>query len=91
MACIDRQENDSARRATLAAALEAGVAVTGCTLEDNGTNTAGANPAAIFCVDRGGTYEIRRAADGSESGVCILADGSEIDAWTYFRENAAMD
>jgi putative hemolysin len=43
----------------------------------------------VFCVDSGGAYEIRRAADGSETGVCILADGAEVDAWTYFREKAA--
>lgn len=31
--------------------------------------TARPNPAAVFCVDRGGTYEVRRAAAGSKSGV----------------------
>jgi putative hemolysin len=44
-----------------------------------------ANPAANYCVENGGTYEIRRAADGSQTGVCILEDGAEVDAWDYFR------
>jgi uncharacterized protein len=58
--------------------------------QESGT-TSRPNPAAVFCIDSGGTYQIRRVVDGSESGVCILADGSEVDAWTYFREHAAMD
>lgn len=47
-----------------------------------------ANPAATFCVESGGQYEIHTAADGSQSGTCTLADGTEMDAWDYFRENA---
>lgn len=45
-----------------------------------------ANPAAVFCVDQGGTYEIRDG-DKGQFGVCKLADGREIDAWDYLREN----
>ncbi len=45
-----------------------------------------ANPAATFCVESGGTYEIRDGSNG-QTGVCILADGREVDAWEYFREN----
>ncbi|WP_171120467.1 MULTISPECIES: DUF333 domain-containing protein [unclassified Ruegeria] len=45
-----------------------------------------ANPAATFCVESGGTYEIRDGADG-QTGICKLADGQEVDAWDYFREN----
>jgi putative hemolysin len=67
----------------------------GCVPEgsvDGEPSTVGlANPAAVFCVESGGTYVIRRAADGSESGVCILADGTEVDAWAYFREKAARE
>lgn len=46
-----------------------------------------ANPAAIFCVERGGAYRIVRDASGSERGACILSDGREVDAWEYFREH----
>ena len=45
-----------------------------------------ANPAATFCVESGAKYEIRDGADG-QTGVCILPDGREVDAWEYFREN----
>jgi hypothetical protein len=44
------------------------------------------NPSAVFCIEYGGKYETRRAADGSQNGVCILPDGSEVDAWQFFRE-----
>jgi uncharacterized protein len=44
------------------------------------------NPSAAFCIENGGKYEIRQAADGSQSSVCILPDGSEVDAWQFFRE-----
>jgi len=43
------------------------------------------NPASAFCTDQGYTLEIRTAADGSQSGVCIFPDGSECDEWAYFR------
>jgi putative hemolysin len=44
-----------------------------------------ANPAAVFCEQQGNKAEIRTAADGSQSGVCIFPDGSECDEWAYFR------
>jgi putative hemolysin len=43
------------------------------------------NPASAYCVEQGYTSEIRTAADGSQSGVCIFPDGSECDEWAYFR------
>ena len=45
------------------------------------------NPAAVFCIESGGRYEIRKAADGSQSGVCILSDGRELDAWRFLRDS----
>jgi len=44
-----------------------------------------ANPAATFCVAEGGQYRVAKDAAG-ERGVCVLADGREVDAWQYFRE-----
>lgn len=43
------------------------------------------NPASTYCEEQGYTSEIRTAADGSQSGVCIFPDGSECDEWAYFR------
>ena len=46
------------------------------------------NPAAEFCIERGGTYVIRTISDGSQTGICILPGDQEADAWEYFREHA---
>src|SRR4030042_26964 len=43
------------------------------------------NPASVFCEQQGYKLEIRTAADGSQSGVCVFPDGSECDEWAYFR------
>jgi putative hemolysin len=43
------------------------------------------NPASVYCEDNGNTHEILTTADGSQSGVCILADGSTCDEWAYYR------
>mgnify|MGYP001037854932 CR=1 FL=1 len=43
------------------------------------------NPASLYCEQNGNTLEIRTAADGSQSGVCIFSDGSTCDEWAYFR------
>ncbi len=48
-----------------------------------------ANPASVFCEEKGGKLEIRAAADGSQSGACIFADGSECDEWAFFRGECA--
>ncbi len=43
------------------------------------------NPASVYCKQNGYELEIRTAADGSQSGVCIFADGSTCDEWAYYR------
>jgi putative hemolysin len=43
------------------------------------------NPASVYCEQNGNTLEIRTAADGSQSGVCIFPDGSNCDEWAYYR------
>jgi putative hemolysin len=43
------------------------------------------NPASVYCEQQGNKLEIRTAADGSQTGVCIFPDGSECDEWAYFR------
>ncbi len=43
------------------------------------------NPASVYCEQNGNTLEIRTAADGSQSGVCVFPDGSTCDEWAYFR------
>ena len=43
------------------------------------------NPASVFCEQHGYKMEIRTAADGSQSGVCVFPDNTECDEWAYFR------
>lgn len=43
-----------------------------------------ANPAATYCVEKGGTVEIRSTANG-QTGYCHLPDGRVIDEWEFFR------
>ncbi|EEE39126.1 conserved domain protein [Rhodobacteraceae bacterium KLH11] len=49
-----------------------------------GPSTELANPAATFCIEQGGEYQIQDGADG-QTGICTLPDGSKQDAWDYFR------
>ncbi|WP_298847088.1 DUF333 domain-containing protein [uncultured Ruegeria sp.] len=52
-----------------------------------GTKTSMPNPAATFCIENDGTYQLRKNEDGSVFGVCILKDGTEVDAWDYLRSH----
>ncbi len=47
--------------------------------------TTRTNPAADYCIEQGGRYEIRKNSEGAAQGICILSDGTEIDAWEYLR------
>ena len=43
------------------------------------------NPASVYCEQNGNKLEIRTAADGSQSGICVFPDGSTCDEWAYYR------
>ena len=43
------------------------------------------NPSAVFCSERGHTYEIRKDEAGNDYGVCIFSSGTECDAWNFYR------
>lgn len=43
------------------------------------------DPAAEYCMDMGNSPGTRTNADGSEYGVCTLADGTECDAIAYYE------
>ncbi len=57
-----------------------------CSRCGGGSGVGIANPAAVWCIEQGHTYEIRKNPDGSEWGVCVLEDGTEIDEWDYYRQ-----
>ena len=57
-----------------------------------GAGTGGsqiANPAAVYCEEKGGKVDIRTAADGSQQGYCVFSDGTECDEWAYVRGDCA--
>ena len=45
------------------------------------------NPAAVYCEEQGGTINIVKDAEWNESGMCKLADGTEVEEWEYYRAN----
>jgi putative hemolysin len=47
------------------------------------------NPASVYCEQQGYKVEIRTAADGSQSGICIFSNGSECDEWAFYRGECA--
>ena len=49
------------------------------------------NPASAYCLEQGYKHEIRTAADGSQSGVCIFPDGGECDEWAYYRSECGPE
>jgi putative hemolysin len=50
-----------------------------------GTQVNMPNPASVYCTQNGNKLEIRTAADGSQSGVCVFPNGSTCDEWAYYR------
>ena len=59
---------------------------------NSGTNNSKiANPASVFCIEKGGKLEIRTASDGSQSGYCIFSSGKECEEWAYFRGECSLD
>lgn len=72
----------------LVSLLAAFALIAGCTATDT-PRALMPNPAAVYCEEQGHVYEIRTAADGSQSGVCKFPDGTECDAWAYRRGECA--
>ncbi len=61
--------------------------LTGCakqapTVEEN---TQLANPASEYCVEMGGTLQIKDTPEG-QVGYCTLADGTVCEEWAYLRD-----
>jgi putative hemolysin len=48
--------------------------------------TAGiANPASVYCEQKGGKTKITTDPRGNQLGFCILPDGTECDEWAYYK------
>ena len=44
------------------------------------------NPASLYCIERGGTIDIKEGPQGSVS-TCVLSDGTRVDEWEFYRQN----
>jgi putative hemolysin len=64
-----------------------------CVLESSSssiTSSAGiANPASEYCVEQGGTLQIREDVNGGQYGVCILPSGTECEEWAFYNGNCS--
>ena len=61
-----------------------GSACGNCSRAEQKTNIGMRNPAAVYCEEMGCEYKVVKTEDG-ERGVCVLPDGSECDAWAFYR------
>lgn len=50
-----------------------------------GKGTRMGNPASQYCVNLGGTLEMREDDDGDRQVMCNLPDGSEVEQWELYR------
>ena len=48
------------------------------------------NPASVHCNERGGRLEIVKDAQGNESGICHLPDGTVCEEWALFRNECGV-
>ncbi len=48
-----------------------------------------ANPASVYCTERGYQLEIRTTANG-QTGYCVFPDKSECEEWAFFRGECGL-
>jgi len=61
-----------------------GSACGNCSRAEQEINIGMRNPAAVYCEEMGCEYKVVKTEDG-ERGICVLPDGSECDAWAFYR------
>ena len=44
-----------------------------------------ANPASVYCIEQGGTVDMREG-DGGTFGVCVFPNGAECDEWAFYDD-----
>lgn len=59
-----------------------GLLLTACAQQSVGM----ANPASVYCTDKGGTLVIKDTGKG-QIGICRLPDGSQIEEWELYRRD----
>lgn len=53
--------------------------------EPSGETASLANPAAVRCVELGGTHAVETRGDGGEFGVCFFEDNRQCEEWALLR------
>jgi putative hemolysin len=48
------------------------------------------NPASVYCTQKGNKLDIRTAADGNQTGICVFPDGRTCDEWAYYRGECGL-
>jgi putative hemolysin len=43
------------------------------------------NPASLYCTSLGYESVVKKDANGSETGVCRMPNGTEVDEWELYR------
>ncbi len=49
-----------------------------------------ANPAAIYCIEQGGTLEEAQGPDGGARGICIFPDHRQCEEWALFQRDCPL-
>jgi putative hemolysin len=44
-----------------------------------------ANPASMYCLQRGGRLRIVTRRNGGQIGICALPNGRRVEEWTLYR------
>jgi hypothetical protein len=50
-----------------------------------------ANPASVFCKEKGGNLEIKTDENGGQFGLCHFSDGTTCEEWALFRGECFQD
>ncbi|KKD00933.1 MULTISPECIES: DUF333 domain-containing protein [Photobacterium] len=58
----------------------------GCVSQPASEPVGSANPAAVYCVQKGGKLDMV-TEDGKRVTYCVLSDGRRVEQWQYFRDN----
>lgn len=73
----------------VAIALAVVLMISGCGGDDDNENESGLpNPASVYCEEQGGTVDIRTDESGGQVGYCLFSDGTEVEEWAYYRDEA---
>lgn len=78
------------RKTMNAAVVGVGMVLAGCasTAQQQAARPAGmANPASVYCAERGGKSVIETDSAGAQTGFCHLPDGTKIEEWTLYRRD----